>query len=130
MKLETELQKLVKEKTKLRFLKNFSQEKYIEDLKFTESIQMLKIRLNMVETKGNYKGMFKNTELTCELCKTTDDTTEHLLECKITGRDITTNVDDIRECNKKIVEEITRVIKDREELGYKIRIGETDDDDK
>ena len=41
---------------------------------------MMEIRLNMIETKGNYEGIFKDN-LRCEICKLENDTTEHLLKC-------------------------------------------------
>ena len=89
---------------------------------------MMKIRLNMIETKSNYKGMFK-TEI-CELCKETEDTTEHLLECKITSTEgITTNKEDIILLNYNVIDDIGKVIKRREKLGYKIKIGGTDEDE-
>ena len=116
--LKEEIQKLAKEKTKLRFLKNFDQENYIEELQFEDSIEMLKIRLNMIETKSNYKGTFK-TEFICELCKETEDTTEHLLDCKITTVGITTNKEDIMLPNYKVIDDIRKVIKRRENWGIK-----------
>ena len=41
---------------------------------------ILKLRLNMLELKCNYKGEHKNN-LACDLCKTGIDNTEHLFEC-------------------------------------------------
>ena len=40
----------------------------------------MKLRLNMLELKSNYKGNSKNE--TCDLCKTGKDTTEHIFECQ------------------------------------------------
>ena len=82
----------------------------------------------MIETKSNYKGMFK-ADIMCELCKETEDTTEHLLECKITAIDITTKKEDIAIPNYNIIDDIRKVIIEREKQGYKIRIGGTDEDE-
>ena len=97
-KLNSELQILKEEKTKLRFISNFEQEKYLEELQFNESIEMIKIRLNMIETKCNYKGKFKN-DLMCEVCKEDIDTTEHILECRMNNVNITSTAEDIKNCN-------------------------------
>ena len=51
------LQKQIISKTKLRFVNNFTQEQYLEELEFQDSIKMIKIRLNMIEVKCNYKTM-------------------------------------------------------------------------
>ena len=41
----------------------------------------MKLRLNMLELKCNYKGVSK--DLKCDLCKVENDTTEHLFTCQI-----------------------------------------------
>ena len=89
---------------------------------------MIKIRLNMIEAKCNYKGKFK-TDLKCDLCKHDNDTTEHILECRMNDANITANVEDIRKSEYKIVKQIEKVLKKREELGYKIIIGGNDEED-
>ena len=48
------------------------------DLNTAKSI--MKLRLNMLELKCNYKGK-KNNEI-CDLCGDKNDTTEHLFECR------------------------------------------------
>ena len=65
------LQKQIISKTKLRFVNNFTQEQYLEELEFQDSIKLIKIRLNMIEVKCKK----------CELCKEQEDTTEHLIKC-------------------------------------------------
>ena len=62
------LQKQMISKTKLRFVNNFTQEQYLEELEFQDSIKMIKIRLNMIEVKCNYKTNYANNKK-CELCK-------------------------------------------------------------
>ena len=68
------------QKTKLRFIKEYSQKQHISELGVKRCKMMMKIRLNMIETKCNYKGIFKDN-LKCEICKLENDTTEHLLKC-------------------------------------------------
>ena len=71
--------------TKLRFMKQpatFERKSYIKQLSGTESIQVLRVRLNMVVIYGNYHGDV-TMKRTCEHCEEADDTTEHLIECPI-----------------------------------------------
>ena len=70
-------------KTKLRFLSNFGRKRYTEmgryDFNITKNI--MKLRLNMIEVKCNYKG--QNNGEVCGLCGVERDTTEHLFECEV-----------------------------------------------
>ena len=125
-KLEEEIKVIMSQKTKLRFLNSFEQKTYLEELDYCDSIDMIKIRLNMMETKCNYKGKSKQT-ITCEVCKMADDTTEHILQCKETRQYITTKVADIKIAKYEIVKQIKEVMKRREELGHQINIGGTED---
>jgi hypothetical protein len=81
-KINKELEAYIKEeatkKTKLRFCSDFTRKKYTMrgDLKYNNVKCIMKLRLNMLELKTNYKGSTKNE--TCDLCKTEKDTTEHL----------------------------------------------------
>ena len=125
---------LIMEKTKLRWLNEFTQQEYIEQLDFCDSIDMIKIRLNMIETKCNYKGLFKQNVM-CDICKITEDTTEHLLQCKETKNEVTTTIEDIKQANNEVVKQIREVLNRREELGFKINIegnegSDSDDSDK
>ena len=130
VKLEEEMDIRIKQKTKLRFIKNFERKTYLEAFDFSDSIEMIKIRLNMIETKSNYKGMFKQN-IKCDVCKVENDTTEHLLECKETLQQIKVSVEDITQANINInvVRQVKEVMEKRDKLGYKIRIGETEDSD-
>ena len=73
----------VKDKTKLRFVKEFKAKSYINDLTLNDFKIMMNLRLNMVEVKANFKGNFKNN-LLCPLCEVEIDTTEHLFKCNVT----------------------------------------------
>ena len=79
-RLNTEIQRQAKEKTKLRFCRNTNKKSYIEDLGFTEARLVMKVRLNMIEVRNNYKNQYEDR--TCTLCKTEIDTTEHIFSCK------------------------------------------------
>ena len=127
-KLEEELQIYRQNMTKLRFITNFKQERYLEELSFTDSIEMIKIRLNMIETKCNYKGMFKTNKL-CEICKINEDTTEHLLECKELGIDQNISIENISKPSKELIQHINNIIEKRKELGYEIIIGGVESSD-
>ena len=118
-KLNVEICELSKQKTKVRFIKEYSQKEYLKELKFKDCIMMIKIRLNMIETKCNYKSMFTN--LKCEICKSEDDTTEHLLECTNNNSD-QSNKEKLIEPNNEIVKIIAQNISTRESLGYRIKV--------
>ena len=40
----------------------------------------MKIRLNMIDVKNNYKGKYKNDRI-CPICKRENDTIKHLFQC-------------------------------------------------
>ena len=84
-RIEDHIQELFQESKqemrKLRFIQEFGKKKYLDDLEYQDSITMLKVRLNMIETKCNYKGNFKENEM-CQICQAERDTTEHLLVCQ------------------------------------------------
>ena len=130
-KINKSLEKLIKEmatsKTKLRFVTNFNQKSYINDLQYQDTITMIKIRMNMIETKCNYKGKFKN-KLICDMCEEESDTTEHILQCKVTQPTPSIKVEEIMTYNPNIVTEINRIMKIREERGHKITLGGESDE--
>ena len=70
-----------KNKTKLRFCSTFSRKKYTTkgSINFDTAKSIMKLRLNMLEVKNNYKGTARND--TCDLCAEID-TTEHLFGCE------------------------------------------------
>ena len=118
LRLQTELSELKKEKTKLRFIEKFEQKRYLEELTFEDTIEMMKLRLNMMEVKCNYKGKYKNN-LRCEVCNSSDDTTEHILQCKQTGVSITKIIEDIKQPNYATIRDVNKVMKEREVMGVK-----------
>ena len=68
-------------KTKLRFLRNkqFQMEEYVDVCDAETVARIMKIRLNMVECKMNFKGKYEDTQ--CLVCDQ-QETTEHLLQCE------------------------------------------------
>ena len=86
--IKEKIQKEFIEKTnkmkKLRFIKDdtFKMKEYIIEGESEEVKKMMKIRLNMIEIKGNFKGNFRDGEYKCPLCKKENDGTEHLYECE------------------------------------------------
>ena len=85
MKRATEL---AKTQTKLRFCKldKFWKEgKYLTNLKHTDAIKMMEVKLNMNNIKSNFKNQQRN-ELNCPLCEGEEDTNEHLVVCEYTRR--------------------------------------------
>ena len=101
-------------KTKLRFIKDASLKNYIKELEFSEAVLMMEIRLNMVETKCNYKNDKAN--LKCNICNQ-EDTTEHLLQCIIKSN---LNQAHIINQNAKIIEVVKENLKRRKQNGINI----------
>ena len=62
---------------------------------------MMKIRFNTIETKCNYKSIFKDN-LKCEIYKLVNVTTEHLLKCTI-NESIQNNVDKVTKPGNNVV---------------------------
>ena len=107
------------QKTKLRFIKEYSQKQYISELDFKRCILMMKIRLNMIEVKCN-KGIFKDN-LKCEICKSENDTTEHLLKCT-RNKLIQNRTEKLTKPDNNVAKIIEQNICKRELLGYKVSV--------
>ena len=68
---------------KLRFISDpgvFERRKYLEVMDGKTAVKVLKMRLNMMEVYGNFKGNLYLERL-CPLCQKEEDTTEHLITC-------------------------------------------------
>ena len=86
-KMEEEITREVEKKTKLRFIAlpvSFQRAGYINDMEGDEAIKILKVRLNMVDIYGNFKGDLAKKRK-CFYCNEENDTTEHLIQCQIGG---------------------------------------------
>ena len=99
-------------KTKLRFLSNFGRKRYTEmgryDFNITKNI--MKLRLNMIEVKCNYKG--QNNGEVCGLCGVERDTTEHLFECEVIKNRVggTPNVEILKRDDEESYEELAELL--------------------
>ena len=76
--------------SKMRFTKEgadeFGRKRYIIDMTGTEALKSLKIRLNMIPIYGNFRGdIYLRRQ--CIHCRENDDTTEHLILCRIFEND-------------------------------------------
>ena len=93
--IERELQQQYETKSKLRFLKDkpFQEEEYLNVGNAAQCQNIMEIRLNMVDLKMNFKGMYEDT--VCTGCFEKEETTEHFIQCKkmqeLTGHNIKTN---------------------------------------
>ena len=108
--------------TKLRFVENVERNKYIEELDYEDSITILKLRLNMIETKCNYK----EGNLNCAICKQTEDKTEHLFDCpefEMSRRGIKIEDLDIHNPSELLAKYVRRMIEFRKEKGFQIKFG-------
>ena len=93
-KIKNYLDDLIKQasisKTKLRFCTNFNRKSYFNQYPIDKVNIILKLKLNMLELKSNFKSQFNNNN-TCNLCETHEDTTEHLFECEKIRENILNN---------------------------------------
>ena len=81
--------------SKLRFLSceegcELKRKPYITNLKGNDTIEALRIMLNMEVVYGNYRGDITLTRL-CPHCDECDDTTEHLVDCRVFHSMVTSN---------------------------------------
>ena len=81
IQIEKEFHEEAQQKTKLRFLcdKPFQMEEYIAVCNAETVEKIMKLRLNMVECKMNFKGKYEDTK--CYVCDQ-QETTEHLFQCE------------------------------------------------
>ena len=86
--LNLEIQGEAKNKTKLRFCRDFNRKLYTKKGSMCHNTvrNIMKMRLNMLELKCNYKGTSNSNA--CNLCGVELDTTEHLFSCQ----EITKNI--------------------------------------
>ena len=63
---------------KLRFLKEYGGQDYINQLKSTEVRMTIKTKLNMLPVKDNYG----ESRVRCRLCTETPETTQHIINCR------------------------------------------------
>ena len=109
--------------TKLRFIEKFEKKEYITEMDYEDSILMLKVRLNMIEVKCNYKNKYRENRV-CDICRVGEDTTEHMIfECdKIHPLKGMLDGVDIKKGNKRIPGEVRYIMNKRKEKGYELKI--------
>ena len=92
--IERKLIENTENSTKLRYLrgKRFEREQYLIECESKKCKTVMKIRLNMVEAKANYKNKY-NSDLTCRFCRIEEETTEHLFKCDKINRIIGSKLD-------------------------------------
>ena len=90
-KILLDTEKEVQSKTKMRFIKKnkLNAEEYITKLGVKEVSTIMRLKLNMVETKAN----FPKDDRICIMCKEREETSEHLFSCpvyqKLTNHNLT-----------------------------------------
>ena len=76
--------------TKLRFTRSFETQDYIKSCPMMKVKKIMKVKLNMIELKANFKG--KYSDLICPACGEQNETTEHVIVCeeyrKLTGHNL------------------------------------------
>ena len=81
--IRQEIRNAAKEMTKLRFIrgKEFEKQEYLEKCSTMTAKQIMKVRLNMVDIKMNYKSKYKD-DLLCMACGKEEESSEHVIQCK------------------------------------------------
>jgi len=72
----------IKNKTKMRYIKEFKKQDYLKQYNGKTCQIIMQIRLNMVETRENYKSKYQQSNTLCQACKLTEETTEHIFKCQ------------------------------------------------
>ena len=96
--------------TKLRFTNSNGRQEYVDKCSMEQVKKIMRIRLNMIELKSNFKGKYKDT--LCPACEAEAETTEHVLKCreyqKLTKHDL----------NPEIIEEGGGISKNVENMQW------------
>ena len=114
-KISDQMRKMVekaKSMKKLRFVKTdpgFTRKRYMIDMEGDEALKTLKIRLNMIEIYGNYKGDVTMRRM-CVHCGEEEDTTEHLISCQVFQNSVISPVDLMNDYNKELWRRINELV--------------------
>ena len=114
---------------KLRLVRNnkWEMKTYVKENNAEDMAIIMKTRLNVIELKHNYKGMFKDSTK-CPACNEAEDTTEHMLECqrysRIGNRRCTVEelLSETTRESKKVAAYVQSVMDYREQMGWKINV--------
>ena len=123
-KIEERIREEIRDKKKLRNVRmeKWERRKYIMECTAEECKNILKIRLNMVNARANYKGTYGG-DTKCRACKTEEETTEHLIDCeqykRLVGcsRNMDVMTENIEEL-KQLTEYVDKVEKLKEKRGW------------
>ena len=94
--------------TKMRFLAshNYEKQDYLEKLPHDLAILIIKLRLNMIKAKANFKNSYSNIQ--CDMCEE-EETTEHILICPKLQKLITYNPGKVNLCDTSNLEQLKRI---------------------
>lgn len=110
--LDTKMQQQIDNEggRKTRYVKkeHFIREEYLKLHDTNTVVSILKIRLNMIDLKCNYKGYYMN-DLKCSVCKEHPETTEHMFKCIVAERVIRNN--DKTDINDMLSDDVERLLK-------------------
>ena len=96
MNIEKKIQDEARQKTKMRNLidEKFEEKEYMKKCSAQQCKEIMKIRLNMIQTKANFKN--KDGDCKCPAGCTEEETTEHMITCpkldELTGKVKVTNI--------------------------------------
>ena len=82
-RIQLEIQEEANKKTKLRFIKEekFEEKQYMKRYNMKTCKEIMKLRLNMIDVKANFKGDHKEN-MNCSAGCNVKESTEHILKCK------------------------------------------------
>ena len=95
-------------KTKARTIieDKWERKKYLQERDGEIIKNVIKIRLHMQQVSGNYKR--DNTDTKCPLCKKSEDTTEHVLECEKDKKKVKKTARENGKRQQRFIEKIKR----------------------
>jgi hypothetical protein len=114
-----DIKKETETKTKMRFVnkETMEPELYVKHLSMKEVSTIMRLKLNMVETKGNFP---KGDDRTCVMCGEADETTEHLFLCtryqQLTGHNLKWSADGCHWTDLQWLKEAACVVERIEEI--------------
>ena len=112
-KIDEEVKKKMSEMKKLRYVQRFEKKEYMRTCNMTKVKRIMKMRLNMVEVKKNFRG--KYDDMMCLACREDEETTEHVIMCREYRRLVGHDIRDIQMNNLKWQIEASKVYEKIEE---------------
>lgn len=111
-RMKKEIEVAAEGSTKLRFIRTteFQQASYFQHYGSEDAKLILKMRLNMVDVYGNFKGDITKKRL-CSHCKEHLDTTEHLVQCRKVSGAVVGGESVLRDPDSKEWKELLKVVR-------------------